>query len=125
MEDAFEAPDTIRRMPITTWGLLYSLKPEQRRQCEFAMTDPGRLDWDFIPKPDRQGIPLAQLDSHQRTLAQSMLAAGLSVRGYSQALQIMAMEHAPGDRGRPDRGRRRPTTGHHLATRLRSSVPDD
>jgi len=21
------------------------------------MDDPGRLDWDFIPKPGRQGIP--------------------------------------------------------------------
>jgi hypothetical protein len=80
-------------MLLTTWALLYSLTPEQRRSCEFPMTDPGRLDWDFIPKPDRQGIPLAQLGAHQRTLAQSLLAAGLSTQGYSQALQIMAMEN--------------------------------
>lgn len=90
---AFEAPETIRRMLVTTWALLYSMDPGQRRNCEFDMADPGRLDWDFIPKPDRQGIPLAQLNAHQRTLAHSLLAAGLSVRGYSQALQIMAMEN--------------------------------
>ncbi len=91
--DVFEAPETIRRMLVTTWALLYSMDPGQRRHCEFDMADPGRLDWDFIPKPDRQGISLAQLNAHQRTLAQSLLAAGLSVRGYSQALQIMAMEN--------------------------------
>lgn len=91
--EAFEAPETIRRMLVTTWALLYSLDPAQRQHCQFPMDDPGRLDWDFIPKPDRQGIPLARLDSHQRTLAHSLLAAGLSVQGYSQALQIMAMEN--------------------------------
>jgi hypothetical protein len=91
--EAFEAPATIMRMLATTWALLYSMNPEQRRQCEFPMDHPGRLDWDFIPKPDRQGIPLAQLGAHQRTLAQSLLAAGLSTQGYSQALQIMAMEN--------------------------------
>jgi Protein of unknown function (DUF3500) len=91
--EAFEAPETIRRMLFTTWALLYSLDPAQRQHCQFAMDDPGRFDWDFIPKPDRQGIPLARLDSHQRTLAHSLLAAGLSVQGYSQALQVMAMEN--------------------------------
>lgn len=92
-DEAFEAPETIRRMLITTWAFLYSLDPGQRQHCQFAMDDPGRLDWDFIPKPDRQGIPLTRLDPHQRTLAHSLLAAGLSVQGYSQALQIMAMEN--------------------------------
>ena len=60
----FEAPDTIRRMLTTTWALLYSLTPEQRRQCEFPMHHPSRMDWDFIPKPDRTGVPLAVLGPH-------------------------------------------------------------
>jgi Protein of unknown function (DUF3500) len=92
-QGTFEAPETIGRMLVTTWALLYSMDGEQRRACEFPMTNPGREDWDFVPKPDRQGIPLSRLDAHQRTLAHSLLAAGLSERGYSQALQIMAMEN--------------------------------
>ena len=68
------------------------------------MDDPGRLDWDFIPKPDRQGIPLSRLGPHQRTLAQSLLAAGLSEQGYSQALQIMAMENMLREREQPRMG---------------------
>lgn len=97
----FEAPDTIRRMLLTTWALLYSMDGAQRRECEFPMADPGRLDWDFIPKPDRQGIPLSRLSPHQRRLAHSLLAAGLSERGYTQALQIMAMENILRERETP------------------------
>lgn len=89
----FEAPETIRRMLVTTWALLYSMDESQRRACEFPMNHPGRMDWDFIPKPDRQGIPLSRLNAHQRTLVHSLLAASLSEQGYSQALQIMAMEN--------------------------------
>ncbi|MPY55669.1 DUF3500 domain-containing protein [Streptomyces spongiae] len=91
--EVYEAPDTIRRMLVTTWALLYSMDGAQRRECEFPMDDPGRVDWDFIPKPDRQGVPLARLNSHQRTLVHSLLAASLSEQGYSQVLQIMAMEN--------------------------------
>ncbi|WP_460062510.1 DUF3500 domain-containing protein [Streptomyces sp. YKOK-I1] len=89
----YEAPETIRRMLVTTWALLYSLDGSQRRECEFPMDHPGRTDWDFIPKPDRQGIPLARLNPHQRTLVHSLLAASLSEQGYTQVLQVMAMEN--------------------------------
>ena len=100
----FEAPETIRRMLVTTWAFLYSLDGAQRRECEFAMDDPGRLDWDFIPKPDRRGIPLSRLGAHQRTLVHSLLAAGLSEQGYTQALQIMALENILRERETPRLG---------------------
>lgn len=89
----YEAPDTIRRMLTSTWALLYSLAPEQRRQAEFPMADPSRLDWDFIPKPDRKGVPIAALDLHQRTIAHTLIRSGLSMKGYTKALAIMAMEN--------------------------------
>lgn len=100
----YEAPDTIRRMLVTTWSLLYSMDGQQRRECEFSMDDPGRTDWDFIPKPDRQGIALWRLTSHQRTLVHSLLAAALSEQGYTQALQIMAMENVLRERETPRLG---------------------
>lgn len=99
--DSYEAPDTIRRMLFTTWALLNSMDSTQRRDCTFPMDEPGRLDWDFIPKPDRQGIPLWRLTSHQRTLVHSLLAAGLSEQGYTQTLQIMAMENILRERETP------------------------
>ncbi len=60
------------------------MSPDQRRECEFPLDHPGRLDWDNIPKPDRGGIPPWRLSSHQRTLVHSLLAAGLSEQGYTQ-----------------------------------------
>jgi hypothetical protein len=57
------------------------------------MADPRRVDWDFIPKPDRTGVPLFKLDHHQRTLAQTLIKSGLSMRGYSQVLAVMATEN--------------------------------
>jgi len=101
---AFEAPETIARMLWTTNAFLYSLSPEQRRQAQFAMDDPRRLDWDFIPKPDRCGVPFADLDKHQKTLGHTLLKLGLSMRGYTQALQIMAMENVLRELEVPTRG---------------------
>lgn len=91
---SYEAPVTIRRMLFATWALLDSLSPQLRTQAHLPdMSDPRRVDWDFIPKPDRAGIPLFALDRHQRTVAQTLLRSGLSIRGYSQALAVMATEN--------------------------------
>jgi hypothetical protein len=89
----YRAPETIHRMLLVTWALLSGLNADQRSRATFGMDDPGRLDWDFIPKPDRTGVPLFELDRHQRTIAHSLLKAGLSMRGYSQAVSIMATEN--------------------------------
>jgi len=93
MNGVYEAPETIVKMMFLSQAILYSMTSEQRRACEFPMDHPGRLDWDFIPKSDRTGIPIGQLNFHQRTLVQTLLRTGLSMRGYTQALEIMAMEN--------------------------------
>ncbi|MBO0682533.1 MAG: DUF3500 domain-containing protein [Candidatus Dormibacteraeota bacterium] len=93
MNEVHEAPETIRRMLWATWALLDNLSPEQRRLAQHDMEDPSRLDWDFIPKPDRAGIPMWMLDRHQRSLAFVLLKTGLSMRGYTKALSIMQMEN--------------------------------
>jgi hypothetical protein len=90
----YEARDTIRQMLFATWALLNSLSPQLRAQALVPdMADPRRVDWDFIPKPDRVGVPLFALDRHQRTLAHTLLKTGLSIRGYSQVLSVMATEN--------------------------------
>lgn len=100
----YSAPETIRRMLFVTWALLSGLTTDQRARCVYPMDDPRRLDWDFIPKPDRTGIPLFELDRHQRTIAHSLLRAGLSMHGYSQALSIMATENILRELNVIDRG---------------------
>ncbi|MFT4081559.1 MAG: DUF3500 domain-containing protein [Nocardioides sp.] len=90
----YEAPQTIKRMLFTTWALLDTLAPDLRAQALIPdMDDTRRLDWDFIPKPDRTGVPMFKLDHHQRTLAHAVIKSGLSMRGYSQVLSVMATEN--------------------------------
>lgn len=90
----YEAPNTIKRMMFSTWALLDSLSPDLRGLMHLPdMADPRRVDWDFIPKPDRTGVPLHKLDRHQKVLAHSLVKAGLSMRGYSQVLSVMATEN--------------------------------
>jgi hypothetical protein len=100
----YEAPQTISRMMFATWALLNSLDTGQRASALFDMADPGRLDWDFIPKPDRTGVPMYQFNRHQRTIAHTLLKAGLSMRGYSQALSVMATENVLREREAISRG---------------------
>jgi hypothetical protein len=91
---SYEAPRTIKRMMFATWALLDSLRPDLRALMHLPdMADPRRVDWDFIPKPDRTGVPLHQLDRHQKVLAHALVKAGLSIRGYSQVLAVMATEN--------------------------------
>ena len=89
----YEVPDVIMTMMFKVGAVLWSLTPEQRQLAQFPMDDPRRLDWDFIPKPDRAGVPLSDMTPHQRSLVHALLAASLSMRGYTQILQIMAMEN--------------------------------
>jgi hypothetical protein len=91
-EQTYEAPQTIRQMLVAAWALLYSLPPQLRATAQRPMDDPARLDWDFIPKPDRSGVQLAELDRHQLLMAHNLITAGLSLTGYAQVLQVMQLE---------------------------------
>jgi hypothetical protein len=91
--ETFEAPQTIRRMLSVAATFLDSLSPELRAQAWLPMDHVGRGDWDFIPKPDRTGVPMVRLDRHQRTIAHTLLRSGLSLKGYTKALSIMALEN--------------------------------
>jgi hypothetical protein len=70
---------------------LASLTPEQRAQAAFGFTDDERLNWHFIPK-ERKGLPLLEMQPHQKALAHALLSAGLSQQGYIKAVTIMSLE---------------------------------
>jgi len=70
---------------------LASLNPEQKSKATFELNDTERVNWHFIPK-DRKGLPLKEMASEQRALAQALLSTGLSHRGYFKAETIMSME---------------------------------
>jgi hypothetical protein len=72
-------------------AFLTSLTPEQLAKAKIPFTDDERLNWHFIPK-ERKGLPLKEMTPPQKHLAQALLAAGLSQRGYIKAVSIMSLE---------------------------------
>src|SRR5882724_9509802 len=72
-------------------NFLGALGPEQRAKAVFEFKDTQRFDWHFVPKA-RKGLPLKEMNSPQRLLAQALLGTGLSQRGYLKATTIMSLE---------------------------------
>jgi len=80
-----------REMADAARNLWADLTPEQQAKVGFEFTDPLRHDWHFIPRP-RKGLPVKEMTGDQRALAFSLLASGLSQRGYVKASTIMSLE---------------------------------
>lgn len=74
-----------------TW--LGSLKPDQREQASYKLSDKERENWNFLPTKNRKGLAISAMRNDQRHLAYSLLSSGLSQKGFLNANQIMALEH--------------------------------
>ena len=94
-------------MSDTAKTFLASLTPEQRALATFQFQDEQRFDWHFIPKP-RKGLPLRAMTPSQKHLAQALLSAGLSQRGYIKASTIMSLEEVLRVMEKDDGERRNP-----------------
>ena len=63
-----------------------------RTTATLAFDDPARLDWHFIPKPQRKGLQIKHMDDAPRKAAHKLLETGLSQLGYDKATTIMGLE---------------------------------
>ena len=88
---------------------LAALTPEQRAKATFSFEDAERANWFFVPI-ERKGLPLREMQPHQRHLANALLSAGLSQSGYMKAITIMSlddvlriMEKDSGERRNPEK----------------------
>jgi hypothetical protein len=70
-----------------------SLADDQRAKAMMKFSDPARLDWHNIPKPQRKGVQLRDLTAEQREHAHALLRVSLSESGYDKAVKIMALEN--------------------------------
>ncbi|MBL8217557.1 MAG: DUF3500 domain-containing protein [Bryobacterales bacterium] len=81
-------------------AFLNSLTAEQKAKATFDMKDAEREFFHFVPdnniqqtlKRGRKGLTLREMTPAQKHLAQAMLSAGLSQRGYIKATSIMSLE---------------------------------
>ncbi len=83
---------------------LASLDPAQTAKVVMAFDDPRRLDWHNIPKPERKGLQVRDMNPQQRQLCNGLLKAALSEAGYDKAQKIMALENnlREGEKGQKD-----------------------
>ncbi len=79
-------------MTTAAEAFLAALTPEQKSTAVIAFDDTARLDWHFIPKPQRKGLQIKQMDDAQRKAAHKLLESGLSHLGYDKATTIMGLE---------------------------------
>ena len=63
-----EDVQTIQKLLVGVIGLIDTFSAEQRGAALFGFDDARRLDWDIIPKPDRVGVSMHNLDRHQKVV---------------------------------------------------------
>ncbi|MBM3924519.1 MAG: DUF3500 domain-containing protein [SAR202 cluster bacterium] len=74
---------------------LESLSAPQRAKTIYNFADGERFFW-FYPPLNRHGLPLRDMEPHQRKLALDILAVSLPEKSYKQALQIVEHENVLG-----------------------------
>lgn len=89
MDDA----GTIQKLLVGLIGLIDTFSAEQREAAVFPFDDPRRLDWDIIPKPDRVGVSLHNLDRHQKIVVLDLVRMTVSPEVFTKVLAIMQLEH--------------------------------
>lgn len=94
MSDLHEARETARQLVITAMGIIDTLTPAQRELAVIPdFDDPRRVSWDIIPRPDKTGVHLNQLDRHQRVLVWDLIRQALPLRTFTKVLSIPQLEH--------------------------------
>lgn len=92
------------QMEAAAQRFLKALTPEQRQTATMDYSAAQRLDWHFIPKNERKGMQLRDMNDQQRQLARNLLASCLSEVGFHKATTIMDLEQIlaklEGERGR-------------------------
>jgi Protein of unknown function (DUF3500) len=83
--------DADAEMSAAATRLLDALRPDQRAQVQLRLEDTERANWHFVPR-SRKGLPFKSMSPEQRRLAETLVATGLSRRGYETAVTIMGLE---------------------------------
>jgi hypothetical protein len=81
-----------RAMADAATTFLKALNAEQRSKASFTFEDDTRFEFRFTPRA-RTGLPLKEMTEAQRTHAHGLLKTGLSMRGYTNATDIIALEN--------------------------------
>ena len=81
-----------RAMADAATAFLKDLNAEQRSKASFKFDDDSRFEFRYTPRA-RTGLALKDMTEAQRTRAHALLKSGLSMRGYTNATEIIALEN--------------------------------
>jgi hypothetical protein len=70
-----------------------SLTTLQQKKAQYSFTDDERFNWHFVPRSDRKGIPLEELNEQQKKAAFDLLGVCLSKRGVQHVTDIIQLEN--------------------------------
>ncbi len=84
--------NTVQRMAEAAGNLLASLDAAGRQKAVLDFADRAeRENWHYVPR-ERAGLPLKEMDEHQRVLAHALVATGVSASGYEKVSTIISLE---------------------------------
>ena len=84
---------TYANMPAAANTFLQSLSNEQKAKAQFSFDTEERYNWHYIPKDDRKGISLNEMNDAQKKAVLTLLHTALSDTGYKKTTSIMQLEN--------------------------------
>ncbi|MEK9603622.1 MAG: DUF3500 domain-containing protein [Flavobacteriaceae bacterium] len=88
------AQDSFDALSLAT-ELMNSLSPHQKQVVTFALDDPAKKRWHYLPHSSfsREGLPLSDMTPKQIEQTYALLESYLSESGYDQMQQIIDLEN--------------------------------
>ena len=83
---------TIHNLRHAVDNFLNTLNDELKAKASFSFEDEERFNWHFVPKTDRKGVAVEDLDPTQREALMNVLSTALSDEGYRKVSEIMQLE---------------------------------
>jgi hypothetical protein len=79
-------------MSVAAENLLSALSDSQRIQITYLLEGDERIDWHYVPKKDRKGLPLKAMTAEQIYLVNILLNESLVQSGYTKETGIKHLE---------------------------------
>ncbi len=68
------------------------LQPKQMAQAVYPFDTTERYIWGYVPKTDRKGLSINEMNEQQKTAAFSLMKVALSKEAYTKARAVMQLE---------------------------------
>jgi len=73
-------------------GWIATLDADQRARAARPFGEATRVEWHFVPKPQRKGVQLRDMTPAQETAALALLRSAVSPSGYQKSVAIMSLD---------------------------------